>query len=618
MRQTYKLNLKLLTPIQIRPSIMSLRTPYRETRRKLLIAFDVGTTFSGVSYSILDPGQVPQIKGVTRFPAQKHVSASSKIPTIIYYDKNGTVRAVGAEAVTDAIVEKAEDEGWTKAEWFKLHLRPKSLSTNTIMSNIPPLPNGKTVIQIFADYLRYLFDCTCTYIKDTHFNGDTLLATLRHRIDYVLSHPNGWEGLQQYQMREAAVLAGLIPSTPEGLSRITFVTEGEASLHFAINNGFASTKMNHGEGVIIVDAGGGTIDISAYARQSRSYVEISAAQCHLSGSVFVTMEAGKFLSNFLLGSKFSDDLEIIKKSFDESTKLTFGDTEETQFIAFGSHRDNDPRFNVRHGRLKLTWQEVASFFEPSVTCIVNSVKEQQDFARQRLSHVILVGGFASSDYLYNRLQALLEPVGLRIIRPENHVSKAVADGAISFYLDHFVQSRIAKVTYGIFGGVPYDPNDAEHVERQDDAYFMYSGQKYVGNRFFVILPKDRRVSEKEEFREPFMRQFKSKPEFSSVSVSFWSYGGSISPPKWRDVDARMYSEVCTVEVDLSHLTKKTEDIKKRGPKGKYYQLDYEVALLFGLTELKAQLIWKEKGVEKRSDAKIIYDGGSEYTEGKGP
>ena len=112
------------------------------------------------------------------------------------------------------------------------------------MSNIPPLPDGKTVIQVFADYLRYLFECTRTYIKDTHLNGDTLLATLSHRIDYVLSHPNGWEGAQQYQMREAAVLAGLIPGTPEGLSRVSFVTEGEASLHFAINNGFASTKMN--------------------------------------------------------------------------------------------------------------------------------------------------------------------------------------------------------------------------------------------------------------------------------------------------------------------------------------------------------------------------------------
>ena len=62
----------------------------------------------------------------------------------------------------------------------------------------------------------------------------------------------------------------------------------------------------------------------------------------------------------------------------------------------------------------------------------------------------------------------------------------------------------------------------------------------------------------------------------------------------------MYSEVCTVEVDLSHLTRKTEDIKKRGSKGKYYQIDFDVALLFGLTELKAQLIWKEKVPYSRS------------------
>ena len=67
--------------------------------------------------------------------------------------------------------------------------------------------------------------------------------------------------------------------------------------------------------------------------------------------------------------------------------------------------------------------------------------------------------------------------------------KAVADGAISFYLDHFVQSRVSKVTYGTFGGVRYDPSDSEHVERQDDTYFIQSGQKYVSGRFCVILPK---------------------------------------------------------------------------------------------------------------------------------
>ena len=57
---------------------------------------------------------------------------------------------------------------------------------------------------------------------------------------FVLSHPNGWEGLQQSKMRQAAVTAGLVPDTRDGHSRIRFVTEGEASLNFCINNGLAT------------------------------------------------------------------------------------------------------------------------------------------------------------------------------------------------------------------------------------------------------------------------------------------------------------------------------------------------------------------------------------------
>ena len=40
--------------------------PYRGLVHKLVLAFDVGTTYSGVSYAILDPGEVPNILGVKR------------------------------------------------------------------------------------------------------------------------------------------------------------------------------------------------------------------------------------------------------------------------------------------------------------------------------------------------------------------------------------------------------------------------------------------------------------------------------------------------------------------------------------------------------------------------
>ena len=52
-----------------------------------------------------------------RFPAYEHISGASKIPTIIYYDLGGKVRAVGAEAMQEGICEMAEEESWVKAEW---------------------------------------------------------------------------------------------------------------------------------------------------------------------------------------------------------------------------------------------------------------------------------------------------------------------------------------------------------------------------------------------------------------------------------------------------------------------------------------------------------------------
>jgi len=55
---------------------------------------------------------------------------------------------------------------------------------------------------------------------------------LESTIEYVLGHPNGWEGGQQDLMRKAAILAGFIPNTEAGRSDLFFVTEGEASLHF--------------------------------------------------------------------------------------------------------------------------------------------------------------------------------------------------------------------------------------------------------------------------------------------------------------------------------------------------------------------------------------------------
>ena len=102
-------------------------------------------------------------------------------------------------------------------------------------------------MEVFADFLRFLLECASSYIQDTHANGPDLWNSVQDKIDFVLSHPNGWEGTEQSEMRWAAVLAGLIPDTKAGHSRLTFVTEGEASLYFSIQNGLFAEVMAVGQ-----------------------------------------------------------------------------------------------------------------------------------------------------------------------------------------------------------------------------------------------------------------------------------------------------------------------------------------------------------------------------------
>jgi len=167
---------------------------------------------------------------------------------------------------------------------FKLHLRSRVGAGIQLTDKIPPLPLNKTVVEVFADFLAYLLECASSFIQETHADGAHLWASLKDQIHFVLSHPNGWEGPQQAEMRNASVMAKLIPDTTAGHARLSFVTEGEASLHYAVHNGLPMSVMDDGEGVVIVDAGGGTIDISSYkknvAEVMHRFEEVASPQCN--------------------------------------------------------------------------------------------------------------------------------------------------------------------------------------------------------------------------------------------------------------------------------------------------------------------------------------------------
>ena len=102
----------------------------------------------------------------------------------------------------------------------------------------------------------------------------------------------------------------------------------------------------------------------------------------------------------------------------------------------------------------------------------------------------------------------------------------------------------------------------------------------------------------------------SKNDFKCTTDSVWCYRGAVVAPTWKDVDTGQYlfglqlrnityiigsidnyMQLCTIEVDLSYLPLSPQSSYAWG--GTYYRLDYDIILLFGLTELKAMVAWKE-------------------------
>jgi hypothetical protein len=107
---------------------------------------------------------------------------------------------------------------------WKLHLRPAHLPLIHGLA-LPALPAGKTVDDVFADFLGYIRKQLEAYITNQYGAGADIWAALYPTMYVILTTPNGWEGGQQQRMRNAAIRAGLVDK--DGGRRVRFVTEAE-------------------------------------------------------------------------------------------------------------------------------------------------------------------------------------------------------------------------------------------------------------------------------------------------------------------------------------------------------------------------------------------------------
>ncbi|KAK0434096.1 hypothetical protein EV421DRAFT_1672463, partial [Armillaria borealis] len=208
--------------------------------------------------------------------------------------------------------------------------------------------------------------------------------------------------------------------------------------------------------------------------------------------------------------------------FDKTAKLRFRNAEEPAYIQFGTIRDNDPALGIRGGR--LTTSIIAGFFEPSLRDIIQAIDHQYSMSPKNITAVFLVGGFTASSFLYSKSQAHLQPL--------DNVNKAIADGAVSYYIGHAVNSRMSRYNFGGKEFTSYEESMSEHRRRADKAYVAANGELSLGDQFDAILPKGILVSETTEFRRTYHLYSETLEDLTPISDDIICYRGSKTDPRW--------------------------------------------------------------------------------------
>ncbi|KEP49235.1 heat shock 70 kDa protein 12A [Rhizoctonia solani 123E] len=579
---------------------------------KIILGIDIGATQSAVAFTYLSPGAAQTLCRVQEWPGQPNHKGQSRIPTVVSYNKESKPVCFGAEAI------ESLEEGCTLVRNFKLHLHPPELRDQYDIK-LEALPEGLTLNQVYTDFMAYLFAHTKKYFWEHVLNGGKIWQACYEDMTIVLAHPNGWGVVEQGFLRQAAIAANLV-NKENACSNLQFVSEAEASVHYCIFHSNLHHGMNKDIRFVVCDAGGSTIDTTAYRVVNESplleLAETKASSCVQNGGVCVDIEFQKYLSSVL--SKIDAPQEFVQdymlagmRDFEENVKKEFDGTNATHRINLGAGRKSYEEMGIRLGRLNLPGHTMRAFFDRSVETAVRSIREQMEAGCQ---HILLVGGFGESLYLRREVMSRFEGKDCSVTVTNDPNAKAVADGSVIWGAKRSVIARATRKAYGIQVLTPYDQNNVEHRGRK--TIVECDGVKKVVGCWSQIVDKDTVVDAKDAIREEYQRLYESpNAKLGQFTVKVFSYNGVDGNTNTWLTDqnghiAPGFQEVCQIEADLGGMRKalKNNEHKQRRnwfQSKKYFHLDFKVAIQFGDTELRAFLEWEKKGATFISPAVII-------------
>ncbi|KDN40991.1 hypothetical protein RSAG8_07697, partial [Rhizoctonia solani AG-8 WAC10335] len=575
---------------------------------RIIVGIDIGSTHSGVAFAYLPKGGTEVVHRVTKWPG----SSQSKIPTQIWYDKNGNAKSYGAEAVSEEAKEEAREKGWTLAQHFKLRLHPGEMVSK---HKVKPdrLPEGVSLHRVYADFMSYLIENTKPEFEKRLGTGSKLWEEHRSNMLFVLAHPNGWGIRQQEFLRSAAVQAGLVDEKTSN-ERIRFVTEAEASVHYCINDGNIRGILKPGMRFAVCDAGGSTVDTTVYnvidVHPRLKLEEEREPACIQAGGIYVDAAVRKYLERNLTEAKLSN--EAVKEYthtgvnvFEESPKRLYDGSENLK-IRIGSFGlgFQTSEVKVYRGLMTIPGKDACGFFDICVQDIVQSIDEQ--IRGLDVSYILLVGGLGDSPYLQNQLTRKYETLDCELITANEPTSKAVAEGAVMWNTVTSVFRRRPRWSYGIQGYTRFDSQLDDHWERPK--FTAADGYMKISGIWCEIVKKGVSIEADSVHREPFVRTYPTpRPNLQMFEIALYTYSGDDKPEWMRNKNGTLHADfeqVCLLQADLTGISGALES--KIGPQDKrYWGVLFWVCVRFGDTEISAYLEWEEAGETRFGPISIV-------------
>ncbi|KAL3881740.1 hypothetical protein ACJMK2_028136 [Sinanodonta woodiana] len=406
------------------------------SNKVLSVAVDFGTSCSGYAFSFQHNKE--NIK-TSSWAGGDYIKA----PTSILFNPQKEFDSFGFEA-EDKLAELSKTgthKDWYLFKQFKLVLmKENKLSRSTVINDV----SGKQMLamDVFSAGIKFL--------------KDTMLTTLRIQsmiirdtdIQWVLTVPAIWDDAAKQFMRLAANKAG-IPN-----ESLMLVLEPDA----AAMSASCFSMLAEGEKCMILDCGGGTIDVSVMKKNSRGSVDcIYRPTGGVWGGTKVDDAFQEFLLTHFENDRFQSmkqhEILLVQRSF-ESAKKKAQEPSAVNVriwlpITIRTDIDQLPiRQSIVGDKLILDIDQVVPLFQKPVRSIVSHLQNVViEPEVSGLKYIIMVGGFSESKILQSEIQNSFPSIDVLVVEDP---SSAVLRGAVVLGHDpKIIESKRSAYTYGI-------------------------------------------------------------------------------------------------------------------------------------------------------------------------